>query len=94
MKMPIDSQIRKEFEKWCTIKITDAAKAPKAAALVQAYWNAWQAAYAAGRSAGLEECIEECDKFLVIRGDDAAASTIRKVAETIRAAILKRKEEQ
>lgn len=54
-----DSQIRQEFENWCTVKITDAEKAPKAAALVQAYWTAWQVAYAAGRSAGMEEVAGE-----------------------------------
>ena len=32
------------FEKWCPVKITDPAKAPKAVALVNAYRHAWDAA--------------------------------------------------
>jgi hypothetical protein len=38
-----ESREREAFKKWCPIKIIDAAKAPKATALVQAYWTAWQA---------------------------------------------------
>jgi hypothetical protein len=37
--------MNKEFEKWCGIIIVDDTKAPKAAALKRAYWNAWQAAW-------------------------------------------------
>ena len=38
-----ESREREAFEKWCPIKIIDAAKAPKAKALVEAYWTAWRA---------------------------------------------------
>lgn len=38
---------RERFEEWCGLTITDPAKAPKATALKNAYWNAWNAAWQA-----------------------------------------------
>jgi hypothetical protein len=54
-----ESREREAFKKWCPIKIIDAAKAPKATALVQAYWTAWQA----GRAPLLVE-IDELKKAI------------------------------
>ena len=58
-----DRLLRESFEKWCQIKIIDAAKAPKADALVRAFWTAWKAAaeifYRDGASEMKERALEE-----------------------------------
>lgn len=49
---------RQRFEKWCSIKIIDASKAPKTAALKSAFWTAWQAAERDTR----ELCAQLCEQ--------------------------------
>lgn len=54
-KAEMDRAREAAFVKWCGILITDEEKAPKTAALVRAYRNAWNAAWQASQSAGTHE---------------------------------------
>jgi len=73
---------REEFEKWCPIKILDANKAPRAAALVKAYWTAWQAAYAAGQREMRERAAQEALKNTLDFAGEQIAEAIRALEES------------
>jgi len=86
MTPEVEAKLREKFEAWCGITITDESKAPKAAALRRAYWNAWQAAWRAAYNEG-RRAQRDIDKQLVDKWWYAGkAQLIREIdeAEAIR----------